>query len=317
MAFAAPPPSRAPTPMSRHPVRMSRHARVEALTGFFCISPWLIGFLAFALWPLVQSIYLSFTDYDIFSPVKWVGLANWRKLLFVDDYTWHSLWVTAIYSVGAVSLSLVLGLALALLLNQQVNGISLYRTIFYAPAVVSGAAVAMMWLLIFNPEMGVVNSTLRLVGIQGPGWLFDKNWALPTFIIMSVWGVGGSMVLYLAALQGVPTELYEAAMIDGGGAFAKLWHITLPMISPVIFFNLIMGIIGSFQVFTSSYIMTQGGPERATYFFVLFIYHQAFENLFMGYASAAAWLLAIIILALTLLTFASSNRLVYYEGRAR
>ena len=301
----------------RRRFRMGHQARIEALTGYFCISPWLIGFLAFALWPLLQSIYLSFTNYDIFSPIKWVGLENWKRLLFVDDYTWHSLKVTAIYSVGAVSLGLVLGLALALLLNQKVRGLSIYRTIFYSPAVVSGVAVAMMWLLIFNPDMGVVNSVLRLVGIEGPGWIFDKNWALSTFIIMSIWTVGGGMVLYLAALQGVPTELYEAAMIDGGGPWAKLWHITLPMISPVIFFNLVMGIIVSFQVFTSSYIMTQGGPERATYFFVLLIYHNAFENLFMGYASAAAWLLAIIILGLTLLTFASSNRLVYYEGRTR
>jgi multiple sugar transport system permease protein len=296
---------------------MGHQARIEALTGFFCISPWLIGFLAFALWPLLQSIYLSFTNYDIFSPIKWIGLENWKKLLFVDDYTWHSLKVTAFYSVGAVSLGLVLGLALALLLNQKVRGLSIYRTIYYSPAVVSGAAVAMMWLLIFNPEMGIINSALKLVGIQGPGWIFDKQWALPTFIIMSIWGVGGGMVLYLAALQGVPTELYEAAMIDGGGAWAKLRHITIPMISPVIFFNLVMGIIGSFQVFTNSYIMTAGGPERATYFFVLFIYHNAFENLFMGYATAAAWLLAIIILALTLLTFAGSNRWVYYEGKAR
>jgi multiple sugar transport system permease protein len=316
MASAAPP-ARTAASLPRRGLRMGRQARIEALTGFFCISPWLIGFLAFALWPLLQSIYLSFTDYDVFNPPKWIGLANWSKLLLVDDYTWHSLKVTAIYSVGAVSLGLVLGLGLALLLNQKVRGLSIYRTIYYSPAVVSGAAVAMMWLLIFNPEMGVVNSVLRAVGIQGPGWIFSKDWALPTFIIMSIWGVGGGMVLYLAALQGVPTELYEAAMIDGGGPLAKLWHITLPMISPVIFFNLIMGIIGSFQVFTSSYIMTQGGPERATYFFVLLIYHNAFENLFMGYASAAAWMLAIIILALTLLTFAGSNRFVFYEGRAR
>ncbi len=241
-----------------------------------------------------------------------MGFKNWDKMLFNDPLVWHSLKVTAIYSVGAVSLGLVLGLSLALLLNQDVGGLSFYRTVFYTPAVVSGAAVAMMWRLLLNPEAGVINRILALVGIPGPAWLFDRTWALPAFIVMSIWGVGGGMVLYLAALQGVPTELY-----DGAGPFPKLWFVTLPMISPVIFFNLVMGIIGSFQVFTSAFIMTKGGPANATYFIVLGIYLNALEFLKMGYASALAWMLAVIILVLTLIAFRSSGRWVHYEGQVR
>ena len=276
-----------------------------------------MGFLLFELGPLLTSLYLSFTKFDVLTTPKWVGLKNWDKMLFNDPLVWHSLKITAIYSVGAVSLGLVLGLGLALLLNQDVRGLSYYRTVFYTPAVVSGAAVAMMWLLLLNPQAGVINRILAMVGIEGPAWLFDRQWALPAFILMSLWGVGGGMVLYLAALQGVPSELYDAAMIDGAGALPKLWFITLPMISPVIFFSLVMGIIGSFQVFTSAYIMTKGGPANATYFFVLGIYLNAFEFLKMGYASALAWMLSMIILVLTFIAFRSSGRWVHYEGQIR
>ena len=219
------------------------------MAGYLAIAPWALGFLLFDFGPLLTSLYLSLTKFDVLTTPKWVGLKNWDKMLFNDPLVWHSLKVTAIYSVGAVSLGLVLGLSLALLLNQDVRGLSYYRTVFYTPAVVSGAAVAMMWLLLLNPEIGVINRILAAVGIPGPAWLFDRQWALPAFIIMSIWGVGGGMVLYLAALQGVPSELYDAAMIDGAGAWPKLWFVTLPMISPVIFFSLVMGIIGSFQVF--------------------------------------------------------------------
>ena len=276
-----------------------------------------MGFLLFELGPLLTSLYLSLTKFDVLTTPKWVGLKNWDKMLFNDPLVWHSLKITAIYSVGAVSLGLVLGLRLALLLNQDVRGLSYYRTVCYTPAVVSGAAVAMMWLLLLNPEAGVINRILAMVGIEGPAWLFDRQWALPAFILMSLWGVGGGMVLYLAALQGVPSELYDAVIIDGAGALPKLWFITLPMISPVIFFSLVMGIIGSFQVFTSAYIMTKGGPANATYFFVLGIYLNAFEFLKMGYASALAWMLSIIILVSTFIAFRSSGRWVHYEGQIR
>lgn len=297
--------------------QMGHLARREALAGYLTIAPWLVGFLIFEFGPLLTSFYLSLTKFDVLTTPQWVGFKNWDKMLFNDPLVWHSLKVTAIYSIGAVSLGLVLGLGLALLLNQDVGGLSYYRTIFYTPAVVSGAAVAMMWLLLLNPEAGIINRMLELVGIPGPAWLFDRQWALPAFILMSIWGVGGGMVLYLAALQGVPSELYDAAMIDGAGAMPKLWFVTLPMISPVIFFNLVMGIIGSFQVFTSAFIMTKGGPANATYFFVLGIYLNAFQFLKMGYASALAWMLALIILILTLVAFRSSGSWVHYEGQAR
>ena len=296
--------------------RWSRQVVGEAIAGYICVAPWVVGFLVFSLYPIFASLYLSFTKFDVLTDPKWVGLKNWGKVL-ADDVTWHSLKVTAIYSVGAVSLGLVLGLALALLLNQKVGGLSVYRTVYYIPAVVSGSAVAMMWLLVFNPEMGVINRIIGYFGVEGPKWLFDRSWALIAFIIMSIWGVGGGMVLYLAALQGVPTELYESVMIDGGGAWSKFSRITLPMISPVIFFNLVMGIIGSFQVFTSAYIMTRGGPAKATYFFVLHIWLNAFQYLKMGLASALAWLLAAILLVLTMVAFRSSGRWVYYEGALR
>jgi len=296
------------------PRHVSHQARWEAAVGYLFLAPWLVGFLVLELGPILASLFLSLTRYDVLQPPAWIGLQNWQRM-FGDPITWHSLKVTALYSVGAVTLGLIAGLGLALLLNQKIRGLSVYRTLFYMPSVVSGAAVAMMWLLIFNPEMGAVNRLLALIGIEGPKWLFDRNWALPTMIIMSLWGVGGSMVLYLAALQGVPTELYDAAMIDGAGSAAKLRFVTLPMISPVIFFNLVMGIIGSFQVFTNAYVMTEGGPMQATYFFVLHLYLNAFQFFKMGYASAMAWLLAIILLLLTLLTFAGSNRWVYYEGQ--
>jgi multiple sugar transport system permease protein len=206
---------------------------------------------------------------------------------------------------------------LAVLLNQDVRGLSIYRTIFYLPSVVSGVAVAMLWLWVFNPELGVVNSLLGIVGIEGPKWFASSKWALTTFIITSLWGIGGGMVIYLAGLQGVPTSLYEAAELDGATAWHRFWHITIPMTSPVIFFNLIMGIIGSFQVFTGGYVITNGGPANATLFYVLYLYRNAFQYFKMGYASALAWILFIVILVLTLLMFRLVGGLVYYEGSPR
>ena len=217
---------------------------------------------------------------------------------------------------ASVILGIILGVGLALLLNQNIHGIALYRTGFYLPAVVSGVAVAYMWILVLQQE-GILNAMLRVVGLDGPNWLYTREWALPAFILMSLWGVGGGMALYLAGLQGAPTELYEAAAIDGAGSQAKFWNITLPMISPVIFFNFIIGIIGSFQVFTGGFIITKGGPVDATMFYVLHLYFKAFESLRMGYGAALGIVLFAIIMTLTYLAFRVSNRLVYYEGRLR
>ena len=296
---------------------LTKLARAEYTAGYLFISPWIVGFILIEIGPVLATIILSFTNYDILTEAKFIGLRNYERLLFIDPLFWHSLRVTAIYSVGSVALHIVFGVLLALMLNQNLRGMSFYRTIYYLPAVVSGVAVAYMWIWVLNKEAGILNTGLSYVGITGPNWLFNYELVLPAFILMSMWSLGGGMVLYLAALQGVPTALYEAAGIDGAGWWPKTWHVTVPMISPVIFFNFIIGIIGSFQVFTNSFIITQGGPANATLFYVLYLYRHAFENLKMGYASALAWVLFMIIMSLTVLSFRVSGRLVYYEGTLR
>ncbi len=295
--------------------RMSRTALLENVAGFLFISPWIVGFLSFELGPLIAAAYLGLTKYDILTSPVFIGLANYDKMFTRDPLFWKSMWVTAIYSLSTVFLGVILGVALAVLLNQKVRGMSLYRTIYYLPAVVSGVAVAYMWIWVFTPEAGIVNYALSLVGITGPNWLFSTTWTLPSFVLMSLWAVGGGMVLYLAGLQGVPTQLYEAASLDGAGRWAAFWKVTLPMISPVIFFNFIIGIIGSFQVFTNSFVITGGGPANSTLFFVLYMYRHAFENFKMGYAAALGMILFLVIMTLTIISFRLSNRLVFYEGR--
>src|SRR5438128_551254 len=274
--------------------------RSEHTVGFLFISPWIIGFLLFEAGPVLAAMYLSLTNYDLLTTADFVGLRNYQRMFGQDPLFWLTLKTTAIYSVASVGLHIVFGLCLALLLNQNVRGIALYRTIYYLPAVISGVAVAYMWIWVLNPEGGIVNSLLGYVGIKGPNWLFSTEWALPSFILMSLWGLGSGMVLYLAGLQGVPTELYETAALDGAGPLAKVWYITIPMISPVIFFNFVVGMISSFQVFTSAYVMTNGGPANATLFYVLNLYRNAFQNFRMGYAAALGVVLFVIVLLLTL-----------------
>ncbi|HEY3078701.1 MAG TPA: sugar ABC transporter permease [Chloroflexota bacterium] len=290
---------------------------MENVAGFLFISPWLARFFLYEAGPVLAAMYLSLTNYDLLTGADFTGLRNYQLMFGRDPLFWHTLRITAIYSVVGVLLQTLLGIALALLLNARIRGITVYRTIFYLPSVVSGVAVSYMWLWVLNPEGGILNTLLSYVGIVGPNWLFSLEWALPTFILMSLWGLGGGMILYLAGLQGVSTELYEAAALDGAGSWSKFWHITVPMISPVIFFNVVIGMINSFQVFTGSYIMTRGGPANATLFYVLYLYRHAFENFRMGYASALAMVLFMIILSLTILSFRLSSRLVYYEGRSR
>ena len=205
----------------------------------------------------------------------------------------------------------------AILMNQRIWGIHVFRTIFYLPSSISGVPVALLWMWIFSPEFGILNTGLRLFGIEGPQWLFDPVWVIPAFIVMSLWGIGGGMVIFLAGLQGIPQHLYEAAELDGAGAVAKFWNVTFPMMSPIIFFNLIMSIIGSFQTFTQAFVMTKGGPANASLFYVLYLYRNAIGYFKMGYGSAMAWLLFLIILALTLLVFKSSPLWVYYEAEVR
>jgi multiple sugar transport system permease protein len=296
---------------------MNRMRRKEALYAYLFISPWLIGFLLWTLGPMLFSLFLSFTEYNITRPPQWIGLHNYVRAFARDELFWQSIKVTFTYAIFAIPLNLVFGFTLALLLNQDIPGVSIWRTVYYIPSVVSGVAVSMLWMLVFQPQYGVLNYLLSMVGIKGPPWLFSPKWVLPAFVVMSLWGVGGGMVIYLAGLQGIPTALYEAAEIDGAGWWRQLFHITLPMMSPTIFFNLVMGLIGTFQIFTSAYVMTAGGPMNASLFYNLYLYTHAFSNLKMGYASMLAWILFAIILSLTLVTIRSSAAWVYYEGELR
>jgi len=292
-------------------------ARRETITAYLLISPWIVGFTVFTLGPMVASLVFSFTDYSIIKPAHFVGLDNYIKMLFQDYRFWHSLKVTLTFAIFAIPLGLVFGLLLALLLNTKVPGLAVWRTVYYTPSVVSGVAVAILWASLFNPQYGVVNWLLSLVNIKGPGWLSSPVWALPALIIMSLWGVGGGMIIYLAGLQGIPTTFYEAAEVDGANTAQKFFNITLPMITPVLFYNLIIGIISTFQIFTSVYVMTAGGPVESTLFYNLNLYNYAFRYQEMGYASALAWALFVIVLVLTLLVFRSSSMWVYYEGELK
>jgi multiple sugar transport system permease protein len=289
----------------------------EALVGYLFISPWIIGFLVFTLGPLVASLYLSFTEYNLLKPPEFIGLANYRQLLSDSDF-WQSLHVTMYYAIVSVPLDLLVALLLAVLLNQNVRWMRLYRTLFYLPAVLPPVAVSVLWNWILNPEYGILNRFLGLLGLPQPQWLVTPQWTVPAFIVMSVWGVGTAMVILLAGLQDVPQSLYEAAVIDGASTWQKFRYITLPMLSPVLFFNLVMGVIGAFSYFTQAYVMGSGygqgaGVNNAGLFYVLNIYLQV-ASLHMGYASALAWVLFFIILLLTLLIFKSSALWVYYGG---
>ncbi len=288
----------------------------EWLLGYLCISPWLFGFLVFTLGAMVYSFFLAFTNTDMLTGTRFVGFANFYDLS-QDTLVLQSLKVTFLYAFGAVPLGIFFSLMIALLLNQQIPGRSVWRMVYYLPSVVTGIAVAILWSWIFNPRIGLLNSALAAIGIQGPAWIYSEQWALPSMILMSMWGVGGNMLLYLAGLQGIPTPLYDAAKIDGASAVQRFQFVTIPMLSPTIFFTLITGIIGSFQFFTEPYAMTKGGPNNATLSIMLYIYRKSFQQLHFGYASLLAWMLFIIILAFTLLVLRSSSIWVYYEGEQR
>ncbi len=297
-------------------VRLSTRTR-EAIDAYVFMSPAILGLLLFFLGPMIVSFLLSFTEYDILvGSANWVGLENYREM-FADELFWKSLRVSAIYSVISVPLQLIFGLLLAVLLNQKMRGIYLFRAIFYLPTVVSGVGVAMLWRWMFNPEYGVINTLLGKIGIQGPGWLTSERWALPALIITSLWGIGGTMLIYLAGLQGIPQELHEAAEIDGAGAIARFRSITIPLISNVTFFNLVLGIIGALQTFTEAFVMTGGGPNNSTLFLAVYLYRSAFQYLKMGYASAVAWVMFSIVLALTLVVFKSSPFWAFYQDESK
>jgi multiple sugar transport system permease protein len=291
----------------------SLHVR-EMLAGYAFISPWVIGFIVFMGGPIIASMILSFFSWKMITPPRFIGLTNYINMFTVDAWFRTSIVVTAEYVFISVPLSLILALFLAILVNQNVRLSSFWRTAFYVPAVISGVAGAVIWRWMYHNELGMINALLSLVGIAGPRWLYDKHTALLSLIIMRLWNVGVPMVIFLAALQAMPKFLYEAAEIDGAGEVAKFLNITLPLLTPVIFFNLVIAIIGGIQTFAEPFVMTSGGPENATLFFGLYLYQNAFAFLKMGYASAMAWIMFITILVLTVLQFTIANRWVYYEG---
>jgi len=284
----------------------------RALWGFLFVSPFVLGVILWLLIPAVTAIWLVFQDWNLVRRPEFIGMSNFVKL-YKDKLFYQSLKVTVLYTIISVPLTLVLSFFLALLMNTKLRGIAFFRTIYYLPAIVPAVANAVLWSFILNSEFGLLNGVIRALGFPKIPWLQDPDWVLPALILMSLWSLGANMVIYLAGLQGIPEILYEAAEIDGAGRGAKLWNVTIPLMSPIIFFNLVMGIIGTFQIFTAGYLITNGGPQNASLFYVLYTYRTAFQYLDMGYASVLAWVLFVIILILTLFVFKYVGRLVYYE----
>ncbi|MBI2940561.1 MAG: sugar ABC transporter permease [Chloroflexi bacterium] len=296
-------------------MRLSLRRR-EALAGYLAILPWFLGFLFFAIGPIAASFGLMFVSWEVITPPTWSGLGNFERLLG-DSLALISLQNTLFYTVFAVPLNLLAALFAASLLNVGVRGTNVYRAIIYLPSQMPLVASSILWFYIFSPTYGLANGVLGWFGVAPQRWLWDVNLVKASLVIMAVWAFGGAMIIFLAGLQGIPTALYEAAEIDGANTFSRFRLITLPMLSPTIFFNLIVGIIGSFQVFTSVFLMTAGGPGSSSLMLVLYIYRNAFQHFKMGYASVLAWLLFCIVLILTLVQFALSRRWVYYEGETR
>lgn len=288
--------------------------RAEWRDGWLFATPFLIGFVVFWVGPMLYSLFLVTQDWDMLSTPQFVGLQNITNAL-KDPLVSKSLYNTAYYTFIGVPLQLMIALLLALALNQRIRGQAIYRTVFYLPAITPAVAFAVVWMQIFNTDFGVFNNILRALGLPGLNWLYNPNIAKPAFILMSMWTIGPQMVIFLAGLQGVPAELLEAAEIDGANSWQRFWGVVIPMLSPVIFFNLIIGIIGSFQVFNSAFIMTNGGPQNATLFVVLYVYLNGFRFFKMGYAATLAWMLFWIIMIFTAIQFFAGNRWVYYEGK--
>jgi multiple sugar transport system permease protein len=298
--------------------KLNKFNKQQAIFGIIFMMPWFIGFLIFGLYPMIMSVYYSLCRYDVLRIPQFIGLGNYQKLIFEDPYFWTSISNTLIYTVLRVPLCIIGSLLLAVLVNNAVRGVKFFRTIYFIPSIVTGVVLSVVWLWMFNPQFGLINSFLAYLGIPGPLWLLDPNWSKPSMVLMSVWSIGGGrMLVFLAALQGIPKHLYEAVDIDGGGWWAKFRNVTVPMLSPVIFLWSVLEIIFSLQVFVEAYIMTQGGPLNSTMFYNLYLYNKAFNDFEMGYASALAWLLLIISLIITVIQFRLSKRWVHYDGGAK
>jgi multiple sugar transport system permease protein len=287
--------------------------REEILTGYLFIAPTVIGLLLFTAGPVLMAALLSFTSWDLITPPEWVGFGNYARA-YRDELFVQSLWNTVYYTLGTVPVGVLISLLLAIAMNQKLRGIIVYRTLYFLPIVSSVVTISLLWTWIYYPDFGILNYLIRTIGLAPINWLQSTAWAMPAIIIMSIWaGLGYNMVILLAGLQGIPEELYDAAHIDGAGRVQTFWHITIPMLSPVIFFVLVLSLIGSFQVFSSAYVMTQGGPLNATLTIVYLIFNQGFRYFRMGYSSALAVVLALIILVLTLIQLRLQSRWIYYE----
>lgn len=320
----SPPPGPAPPPDEPQRSRLRRafdrvgtHRGREAAAGYLFLSPWLIGFFVFGLYPIVMSLYYSLCRYDVLRVPQFIGLDNYAALFTDDPYFGIAVWNTLVYTVLRTPLAILGSLLLAVLINQSVRGIKYFRTAYFLPSIITGVVLSVIWLWLFNPSVGLVNEVLGWVGLEGPLWLQSPAWSKPALVLMGMWSIGGArMIVFLAALQGIPSGLYEAVEIDGGGAWSKFVHVTLPMLSPVIFLWTVLEVVFSFQVFTEAYVMTQGGPLDSTLFYNLYLYYKAFDDFEMGYASAMAWILLAITLAVTVVQFKLGKRWVYYEGSA-
>jgi multiple sugar transport system permease protein len=284
----------------------------EALYGYLMASPWILGFLIFTAGPMIASFVIGLYRTDFLSTYEFVGF-RWYTSLFRDTLVHKALMNTAIYSFVMVPLNTLIALMIAVMLNQGIRGQSFWRTVYYLPSVVSGVAVALLWQWLYQPDSGLINSVLYQLGIQGPRWIYSEDWAMASIIIMSLWGAGGAMLIFLAGLQGIPTQLYEAAEIDGATSFRRFFSITIPLLTPTIFFNVVLNVIASWQVFTQALIMTNGGPNNATLTMVLHIYRTGFRNSFFGYASAQAWLLFMVVLVFVILALRSASSWVHYD----
>ncbi|NKI22958.1 sugar ABC transporter permease [Paenibacillus dendritiformis] len=300
----------------------SKKERHYVYLGLAFASPWIIGFLVFTVYPFFGSLYFSLTDYDLFSPPRWVGLNNYKQII-ADSGFYKSLGNTFFMAFISVPITLTCSLLIALLLNTKVKGINYYRTIFYLPSVIPIVASALLWTWMLNPDFGLINMALRALGLPDPAWLLDPRYTKPSLILMSLWGSGAGALIFLAALQGVPKQYYEAAQVDGANWWHRFWRITVPALSPIILFQLIMGLIGAFQIFTESYILaggkvdggkSLGGPDQSLLFYAVNLYQEAFVYLKMGYASALAWILFLIVLLITFVLLKTSGRWVYYGG---
>ena len=283
--------------------------------GLLFVAPAVLGFVLWQLGPIIGSLFIAFTDWRLAGTPQWIGTGNFEKIFAEDRLFRKSLGVTVYYSLGSVPLRMLVAFALAVLLNQKIRALPVFRTIFYLPSIVPVIASSMLWLWLFNPDFGLLNSILRPLGFPKLQWIYASDSVIPALILMSLWDIGPMMIIFLAALQGVPRQLYEAVEIDGGNAWHRMRHITVPIVTPAILFNLILSIIVAMQTFTQAYVMTDGGPNNNSLLYVLYLYRKAFEQSQMGYASALAWVLFIIIAGLSLFVFRSSSRWVYYGGR--